>query len=37
MSLDVGSLRVEEVSRLATGHQRADRLAFLDGGRSSSP
>ena len=28
-----GPYRVREVARVATGHQRAERLAFLDGGR----
>jgi acyl-phosphate glycerol 3-phosphate acyltransferase len=31
--LQVGGITVLEVSRAATGHQRAERLAFLDAGR----
>ncbi len=31
--LRLGSCTLSEVARVATGHQRAERLAFLDGGR----
>ncbi len=31
--LAIGGTTVREIARVATGHQRAERLAFLDGGR----
>lgn len=31
--VEAGPYHAEEVARVATGHQRAERLAFLDGGR----